>query len=111
MAKSVAQRIHELSQDGGLHDHSTGEQIRARLVKDFDVRFEGSEIVCPDSSRLKERKQWRIRQHDRDDSLRSEQDELRKYGYEQPVLVVSAPASKQEATVTLHDGTTRKVWV
>jgi hypothetical protein len=109
--KSIAQQIHELSQDGGLHDHSTGQQIRERLVKDFNVGFEGNEIVCPDASRLKEVKQWRVRPHDRDDSLTSVEAELKKYGHQVPVLVVSAPASKQEATVTLADGTTRKVWV
>jgi hypothetical protein len=99
--KSIAQQIHELSQDGGLHDHSTGEQIRARLVKDFNVTFTGDEIVCPDNSRLREVKQWRVKAQDRDDSLTSMEAELKKYGFQVPVLVVSAEPTKQEAVVTL----------
>jgi hypothetical protein len=45
--KSIAQQIHELSQDGGLHDHSTGEQIRARLVKDFNVTLRATRLSAP----------------------------------------------------------------
>jgi hypothetical protein len=92
--KSIAQQIHELSQDGGLHDHSTGEQI-----------------VCPDNSRLREVKQWRVKAQDRDDSLTSMEAELKKYGFQVPVLVVSAEPTKQEAVVTLPNGEQKKGWV
>jgi hypothetical protein len=44
-------------------------------------------------------------------SLMSQEAELKKYGFQVPVLVVSAPATKHEATITLPDGTTRKVYV
>jgi hypothetical protein len=37
--------------------------------------------------------------------------ELKKYGFQVPVLVVSAEPTKQEAVVTLPNGEQKKVWV
>jgi hypothetical protein len=110
MAKSIAQRIHELSQDGGLHDHSTGQQIRDRLMKEHGAEFVGDTIRLPDGSELKERQEWRVRQGPPKD-YNSMEAELRDRGYKVPVLYVTKEATRQEATITTPDGKSHTVYV
>jgi hypothetical protein len=110
MAKSIMDQVHERSLNG-LGNYSTNAQLREQLQREYGIEILGNRMVAPDGSEGMERMEIRIRQHDRDDSLRSENDEIAKYGYTIPVIYATSPATKQAATITLPDGRTHTVYV
>jgi hypothetical protein len=103
-------QVHERSLNG-LGNYSTGAQIREQLEREFGVVVRDGKLIAPDGSEGSEREEIRIRQHDRDDSLNSADEEIRKYGYKIPVIVATKPATKVQATVTTADGKTHTVYV